>query len=96
MTDETEQNGAASEPSKPFIHVEFNGELSAEVLVSIDKCSPFMLWGASKMIAQYADDLWMTNQMQQAVEEQQAAQSPLAIARAIPQDHLPRRARRDS
>ncbi len=54
----TEQNG---EETKPYIHADFGGPLSAEITLSIDKCSPVMLWGAADLIRRYADDLYSSN-----------------------------------
>lgn len=103
MTDENNGTETPAEPTppeaeeKPFIHAEFNGELSAEINISMDRVSPMMLWGAAKMLEKYATDLWDQNRMHQMME-QQAEQiteqrSGIVPVSAMPQDH--RRGRRN-
>jgi len=82
MTEEEPSNGQEPEPSKPFIHCEFNGELSAEMRVDIQKCSPIMLWGAARLLEQMAEDQWMSNQL-----AQMASQDRIIRATSIPQNH---------
>lgn len=55
-------------PDNPYIHCEFDGEMSAKISVNMNKVTPLMLWGAARLLEQYANNLWMQGQMQQAQE----------------------------
>lgn len=52
----------------PFIHCDFDGDMSAKISVNMNKVTPLMLWGAARLLEQYANNLWMQGQMQQAQE----------------------------
>jgi len=88
----TEQNGAEiQQPITPQIVITFGPGLN-DVHVAVTQCSPFQMWGASRMLEQYAEDAWQTAQMQQAMAQAQAQVD--VPPKVQPLDHLPP-ARRD-
>lgn len=68
ISDDTTQ-----ETPQPTIVVTFADHLSAEVNIQITDCSPFQLWGAARMIEQYAEDQWNANMMKQAMDQAKAS-----------------------
>lgn len=82
-TPETEQD-------HPRIIVNF-GNGANDISIEMKDISPYMMWGAAKMIERYANDLWDQNQFRQFQEDQKAQAGGLEIARILPSDHLPKR-----
>lgn len=86
--------------TKPFILVTFGEKGVNDINVSTQECSPYMLWGAAKMIDRYGSDLWTDNRMGQimaaqveAAEEAARKGGGIVPVRAMPQDHLSKRGR---
>ena len=79
MTQETEQ------AAQPSIIIEFKEKGSAECMMHITDCSPFQLWGAARMLDQYAEDAWQAAQMKQAMAQ---AQAQMDSPKVTPMDHM--------
>lgn len=92
MSKKDKVNGADVPPEEqaPSIMITFAGHLSADIRIGITNCSPMQMWGAARMLEQYATDAWQQNQMQQAMAQARAQQE--AMLRSIPQDHQSKRA----
>lgn len=77
---------------KPYIRVEFDGELSANITLEMDKVSAAMLWAAGAMITQYAVDTWTENRLRQEIENQMREQAAARPSGLVPVrgtlDHL--------
>lgn len=104
MSDETngttEQQTEDQEVTQPSIIITFADHLSADCRMTVTDCSPFQMWGAARMLDQYAQDQWQAAQMQQAMLEAQKRQEEASKIvpvrggiKGAPMDHLRRRGR---
>ena len=85
-------NGEPSEDQvQPSIVITFAAHQSAEIHVAVTDCSPFQMWGAARLLEQYASDQWQAIQMQQAMQQ---ANQQIVPVRSFPGDHLVKGARR--
>ena len=102
MTDETnvtdEPQSEQQEAAQPTIVITFAEHLSADCRMTVTDCSPFQMWGAARMLEQYAQDQWQAAQMQQAMQEAQRRQEEASKIvpvrggiKGAPLDHLRRR-----
>ena len=102
MTDETnvtdEPQSEQQEVAQPTIVITFAEHLSADCRMTVTDCSPFQMWGAARMLEQYAQDQWQAAQMQQAMQEAQRRQEEASKIvpvrggiKGAPLDHLRRR-----
>jgi hypothetical protein len=85
-TDESQEIVPAevAPPEPPRIVITF-GQGPNDVRISVTGCSPYSMWGAARMLEQYAEDSWQAAQMQQAMAQAAAQQA------AQPQDHKSKR-----
>lgn len=102
MTDEANGTNEAQsedqETTQPSIVITFAEHLSADCRMTVSDCSPFQMWGAARMLEQYAQDQWQAAQMQQAMLEAQKRQEEASKIvpvrggiKGAPLDHLRRR-----
>jgi hypothetical protein len=102
VTDETngtdEPQPEQPEVAQPTIIITFAEHLSADCRMTVTDCSPFQMWGAARMLEQYAQDQWQAAQMQQAMIEAQRRQEEASKIvpvrggiKGAPLDHLRRR-----
>ncbi len=79
------------EPSDdtPQIVITFEAPGSAKVTIGVSNVSPFQMWGAARMLEQYAEDAWNNAQMQQAMNAAKAQQETDKL-HALTSDHLPK------
>lgn len=97
MNTEQEQS-QDGEVAQPTITITFADHLSADCRMTVTDCSPFQMWGAARMLEQYATDQWQAAQMQQAMLEAQRRQEEASKIvpvrggiKGAPLDHLRRR-----
>ncbi len=69
------------EPAPETMIVITFGPTIRDVRIQVTNGTPYQLWGAARMLEQYAEDAWQTAQMQQAM---QAAKQAVDNG---PQDH---------
>lgn len=98
MTDDLEPQEKAPEP--PSIVITFADHLSADCRMTVSDTSPFQMWGAARMLEQYATDQWQAAQYQQAMLEAQKRQEEASKIvpvrggiKGAPLDHLRRKGR---